>query len=425
MGFTANCITAETMPSRSTRGRKTRIAYLLSQYPAVSHTFFLKEILGLRQIGFEIEAASVNPPDRAIGKLPPREAEEVYKTYYLKQVGIWKSICVLVTITIVRPRVALRGLKAAVSLGGWDLHRKIYAFFYMIEAFLLGHWMHKRSLHHLHVHFGGPVSTVAMLAAEAWGFDYSLTIHGPEEFYEVDASYLARKIERAKFIFCISDFCRSQLMKYCDPATWDKMHIVRLGIDTEEFKPASREASLPLRIVCVGRLVPAKGQHILLRAFSHLRSKGYALQLTFIGDGPDRASLEREVAEHALSDHVTFCGALNHNQAREQVAQADIFALASFAEGIPVALMEAMAMGIPCVSSIIAGIPELIRDNIDGLLVPASSVESFSSAIESLVLNRDLRQHLGAAARARVIELYNLADNLKILASTFEKCFLS
>lgn len=425
MGFTTNCITAETMPSRSARGRKTRIAYLLSQYPAVSHTFFLKEILGLRQIGFEIEAASVNPPDRAIGKLPPREAEEAYKTYYLKQTSIWKSIYTFITITFVRPRVVFRGLKAAVSLGGWDLHRKIYAFFYMIEAFLLGHWMHKRSLHHLHVHFGGPVSTVAMLAAEAWGFDYSLTIHGPEEFYEVDASYLARKIERAKFIFCISDFCRSQLMKYCDPATWDKMHIVRLGIDTEEFKPASREASLPLRIVCVGRLVPAKGQHILLRAFSHLRSKGYALQLTFIGDGPDRASLEREVAEHALSDHVTFCGALNHNQTREQVAQADIFALASFAEGIPVALMEAMAMGIPCVSSIIAGIPELIRDNIDGLLVPASSVESFSSAIESLVLNRDLRQHLGAAARARVIELYNLADNLKILASTFEKCFLS
>jgi len=425
LGFTTNCITAETMPSRSARGRKTRIAYLLSQYPAVSHTFFLKEILGLRQIGFEIEAASVNPPDRAIGKLPPREAEEAYKTYYLKQTSIWKSIYTFITITFVRPRVVFRGLKAAVSLGGWDLHRKIYAFFYMIEAFLLGHWMHKRSLHHLHVHFGGPVSTVAMLAAEAWGFDYSLTIHGPEEFYEVDASYLARKIERAKFIFCISDFCRSQLMKYCDPATWDKMHIVRLGIDTEEFKPASREASLPLRIVCVGRLVPAKGQHILLRAFSHLRSKGYALQLTFIGDGPDRASLEREVAEHALSDHVTFCGALNHNQTREQVAQADIFALASFAEGIPVALMEAMAMGIPCVSSIIAGIPELIRDNIDGLLVPASSVESFSSAIESLVLNRDLRQHLGAAARARVIELYNLADNLKILASTFEKCFLS
>jgi glycosyltransferase involved in cell wall biosynthesis len=214
-------------------------------------------------------------------------------------------------------------------------------------------------------------------------------------------------------------------MKYCDPARWDKMHVVRLGIDTEEFKPVSRESGLPLRIVCVGRLVPAKGQHILLRAFSLLRSKGHALQLTFVGDGPDRPSLEREVAELALSNHVTFCGALNHDQAREQVVQADIFALASFAEGIPVALMEAMAMGIPCVSTIIAGIPELIRDNIDGLLVPASSVESFSSAIESLVLDQELRQRLGASARARVIKHYNLADSLKVVASTFEKCFLS
>jgi len=425
LGLTANRITAESMPSSSTSGKKARIAYLLSQYPAVSHTFFLKEILGLRQIGFEIEAASVNPPDRAIAKLPSLEAEEAYKTYYLKEVNIWKAIHTLVTITVVRPRVVLRGLRAAVSLGSWDLHRQIYAFFYMIEALLLGHWMHERALHHLHVHFGGPVSTVAMLACQAWGFDYSITIHGPEEFYEVDACYLARKIERAKFIFCISDFCRSQLMKYCDPAGWGKMHVVPLGIDTEEFRPVYREANLPLRIVCVGRLVPAKGQHILLRGFSRLRSKGHALQLIFVGDGPDRPSLEREVAEHALSNHVTFCGALNHDRAREQVAQADIFALASFAEGIPVALMEAMAMGIPCVSTIIAGIPELIRDNIDGLLVPASSVESFSSAIESLVLDQELRQRLGASARARVIEHYNLVDNLKVLASTFEKCFLS
>jgi|SRR5579862_713992 len=409
----------------SLRSEKIRVAYFLSRYPAVSHTFFLKEILGLRRLGFEIEVASVNPPDRTISQLPPIEAEEAGRTYCLKQTTIWEAICVIVTIAFIHPVVVLRGLKAMLVLGGWDLPRKIYAFFYTIEAFLLGRWMEKRGLHHLHVHFGGSVATVAMLAAEVWGFDYSLTIHGPEEFYEVDYCYLPLKIERAKFIFCISDFCRSQLMKYCDPAHWDKMHVVRLGVDVEEFKPASQEPNKPLQIVCVGRLVPAKGQHILLRALSLLHAKGHEMGLVLVGSGPDMESLQREAAVCGLGEQVVFRGALNHDQTREQLEKADIFALASFAEGIPVALMEAMAMAIPCVSTNVAGIPELIRHDVDGLLVPASSVESLACAIELLLVDEDLRRRLGDSGRTRVKERFNLADNLKVLASTFEKCFES
>jgi colanic acid/amylovoran biosynthesis glycosyltransferase len=404
---------------------KIRIAYFLSRYPAVSHTFFLKEILGLRRMGFKIEVASVNPPDRPMSELPPREAEEADNTYYLKRTSIWEALYVIVTVTLVHPTVAFRGLRASLRLGGWDIPRKIYALFYMVEAFLLGRWMKRRGLNHLHVHFGGSVATVAMITAETWGLEYSLTIHGPEEFYEVDYCYLPRKIERAKFIFCISDFCRSQLMKYCDPGHWDKMHVVRLGVDPEEFTPVMHAGNPHLQIVCVGRLVPAKGQHILLRAFSSLHAKGHAVHLTLVGDGPDLPSLKQEVAEKGLEASVTFRGALNHDETRRQLAEADIFALASFAEGIPVALMEAMAMGIPCVTTSIAGIPELIRDKEDGLLVSASSAESLACAIESLLVDRELRERLGAAGRERVIARYNLPVNLKLLASTFESCFQS
>jgi colanic acid/amylovoran biosynthesis glycosyltransferase len=407
------------------QSEKKRMAYFLSQYPAISHTFFLKEILGLRRLGFEIEVASVNPPDRTVSELPHVEAQEAASTYCLKRTTIWEAICVVVTMTFVYPSVFVRGARVVLTMGGWDLVRKIYALFYTVEAFLLGLWMKKRSLRHLHVHFGGSVATVAMVAAEIWKFDYSLTIHGPEEFYEVDYCYLPRKIERAKFIFCISDFCRSQLMKCCDPAHWDKMHVVRLGVDVEEFKPASRESAQPTQIVCVGRLVPAKGQHILLRAFSLVHAKGHAARLIFVGSGPDIDSLKREAAAHGMGEHVIFCGALNHDQTRQQLRAADIFALASFAEGIPVALMEAMAMAIPCVSTNVAGIPELIRDHVDGLLVSASSVESMASALESLLVDGELRERLGASGRARVMERYNLADNLKVLASTFETCFRS
>jgi colanic acid/amylovoran biosynthesis glycosyltransferase len=402
--------------------KKNRMAYLLSQYPAISHTFFLKEILGLRQLGFEIETVSVNPPDRPASSLPPREQEEAERTYFLKQIPLWEAIFALLAVIFGHPRVAIRGFRAAMTLGGLDVTRKLYALFYTVEAFLVGDWMRKRNLHHLHTHFGGAVATVAMLTAQAWKVDYSMTIHGPEEFYEADYIYLPQKIAGAKFIFCISDFCRSQLMKYSDPIHWDKMHIVPLGVNTDEFKPVAREARQPLGIICVGRLVPAKGQHILLKAFSQVLSKGHSLHLTLVGNGPDRESLEREVARYDLAGKVTFCGALNHDETQAKLAEANIFALASFAEGIPVALMEAMAMGIPCVSTSIAGIPALIRNEIDGLLVPPSSVEGLASAIERLVLDDALRQKLGASGRAHVVENYNLAVNLNLLASTFKAC---
>jgi glycosyltransferase involved in cell wall biosynthesis len=156
-----------------------------------------------------------------------------------------------------------------------------------------------------------------------------------------------------------------------------------------------------------------------------LHAKGHEARLVFVGSGPDMESLEREAHTNGLTDLVTFRGALNHDQTREQLTEADVFALASFAEGIPVALMEAMAMSIPCVSTNVAGIPELIRDDVDGLLVPASSVEAMAGALESLLVDRELRERLGRSGRARVTERYNLADNLKVLASTFETCFRS
>jgi colanic acid/amylovoran biosynthesis glycosyltransferase len=409
------------MRSPLKESRNLKLAYFLSRYPAVSHTFFLKEILGLRKLGLHIETASVNLPDRPFDKLPATEVEEARQTYFLKSVPFWEVFRTLVTVTFGYPQVALRGARFAIQLGGWNLYRKIYALFYLVEAFLLGHWMRKNDLNHLHTHFGGSVATVAMLAAHAWDFDYSLTIHGPEEFYEVEDCYLPAKIAQAKFVFCISDFCRSQLMKYCDPVRWDKMQVIRLGVDPDEFKPVHRGCKKAFEIVCVGRLVPAKGQHILLRALLLLQTKGHNLHLRLIGDGPDRTSLEDAVRRSDADTMVTFCGALNHDETRKQLAEADIFALASFAEGIPIALMEAMAMGIPCVSTNVAGIPELIRHNIDGLLVPASSVEALAEAIEALIVDADLRGRFAQSGRERVLDCYNLPANLEALAAAFQQ----
>jgi glycosyltransferase involved in cell wall biosynthesis len=260
-----------------------------------------------------------------------------------------------------------------------------------------------------------------MLASIAWEIPYSLTVHGPDEFYGVEEFYLRQKIQRAKFILCISDFCRSQLMRVVDPEHWDKMYVVRLGVDPRVFFPAGkeREPEKALEVLCVGRLVASKGQLILLRACELMLSRGYSFRLRLVGAGPNRKRLETFAAQKGLP--VVFEGARNHEETRQLLGCADVFALASFAEGVPVALMEAMAMEIPCVSTCIAGIPELIRDGLEGLLVPASSAEALALALQRLLDDPFLRRSLGVAASKRVFEQYNLPQNVCSMARIFSQ----
>ena len=401
---------------------KPRIAYLLSQYPAISHTFFLKEILGLEQLGFQIKTSSINLPDRPVTFLTPSEAEASRSTYYIKTANYWETIKTLVSILSRHPQVCLRGIRSALQLGTWNVYRQLYSFLYLFEALLLGAWMEKNQLHHLHVHFGGPVSTVGMLTAQAWNYSYSLTIHGPEEFYDVDLFHLSQKFRNAKFIFCISNFCRSQVMKYSPPSQWDNIHVLPLGVDTDQFAPAHRQSDTTVQLISVGRLVPAKGQLVLLQALGSLVNRGLTFHLTLIGDGSDRKLLQQFVEGHRIEHLVSFRGALNHDETRAQLALSDIFVLPSFAEGVPVALMEAMAMEIPCVSTQIAGIPELIRNETDGILIPASSVDALADALQRLIEDEGLRRRFGSSARNQVIEHYNLPRNVQKLATAFEQC---
>lgn len=398
-----------------------RLVYLLSRFPAISHTFLLNEVRELRKLGFGVEVASINQPDRPRTSMPAAEAEETEKTFYIKSTGVTRTLWIAAKTLVRRPSVFTRGLTAALRLGRWDPRATLYALFYFAEALILGDWMRSRGHRHLHIHFCGPVATVGMLASIAWGFPYSLTVHGPDEFYDVEELYLRQKIERAKFILCISDFCRSQLMRIAAPEQWDKMHVVRLGIDPCVFFPTGQEGEPEevLEVLCVGRLVASKGQLILLRACDLMLSRGYSFRLRLVGAGPDGKHLEKFAAQKGLP--VVFEGARSHEETRQLLGRADVFALASFAEGVPVALMEAMAMEVPCVSTCIAGIPELIRDGFEGLLVPASSAEALASALQRLFDDPLLRRSLGVAGSKRVFEQYNLPQNVRSLARVFSQ----
>jgi colanic acid/amylovoran biosynthesis glycosyltransferase len=263
---------------------------------------------------------------------------------------------------------------------------------------------------------------VGLIAGRIFPIGFSMSVHGPDEFYDAPGYRLAEKIEGAAFICCIGYYCRSQLMKLSPPAHWPKLEIAPLGVDPSAFSPRPfREHPSPFQILCVGRLVSAKGQHILVDAIAALLRAGHEVRLRLVGGGPDRASLEEQVGRLGLGDRVVFEGVVNQDRIRAIYAEADCFALASFAEGIPVVLMEAMAMEIPCVTTFITGHPELIRDGVDGVLVAPSDETALAEAIAGLIADPERRRRLGEAGRRRVIEKYDLENNTRRLADILQR----
>lgn len=393
-----------------------RVAYLVSQYPAYSHTFILREVLQLRQFGVEIVTASINLPDRPFDKLTDIERQEAEQTFYIKQQGMVKAVVALVKTLVLNPVGLLRGVKHAIKLGGWNIKQVLYHFFYLIEALLLGQWMQTHNVQHLHVHFATPAASVGLLVKTVFGYSFSFTVHGPDEFYDVTGYHLLEKIMAADFVFCISHYARSQVMKLSPVQAWSKFDICRLGVDTERFIPAVKsKANEVYQLLCVGRLTPAKGQAILLESVAQLKQQDITVHLTLVGMGPDEQSLKNYAELLDIASQVTFTGAVDQDHILAYYNMADMFVLPSFAEGLPVVLMEAMAMEIPCITTTITGIPELIQQGQNGLLVPASDSQSLTQAIKQLAENPALRQQLGKAGRLKVLSDYELSKNTQYL----------
>jgi colanic acid/amylovoran biosynthesis glycosyltransferase len=396
-----------------------RLAYLVSQYPAVNHTFILNEIKTLRSLGFEVPVISIRAPDRAPEQLSPVERQELQHTSTVLTAGAGAILAAHAKTLFSRPFSYFGGLWEALRLSRGDIRKAIANCTYFAEAVVAGQWMQRMNLSHVHSHFS---STVALFLARVFPVSFSVTFHGPDEFNDAAGFYLAEKMARSRFVCAISSYARSQLMKASDPQYWDRVEVSPLGIDCDKFLPQEHgDSSNPFEILCVGRLAPAKAQEILVEAIGRLRDQGRAVHLRLVGDGPSRQRIESLIASQNLQKNVTLEGFRNHDTILAFYRQADLFALASFAEGVPVVLMEAMAMEIPCVATWITGIPELIRNGVDGWLVPPADAGKLAEAIACLMDNPELRKRLGRSARQRVLENYNLQKNTEHLADIYRR----
>jgi glycosyltransferase involved in cell wall biosynthesis len=372
-----------------------------------------REVRELRKY-FDVYTASVRAPDRPTEELSDEEKDEVARTYFVKPQGMAGALQAHARTIASRPAAYFGGLLYALRL------RCTFRYFgYFTQALMVGQWMVRQRIPHLHVHYS---STVGLLLKQVFPVGLSISFHGPDEFNDPVSFHLREKVHACDFVRAISQYARSQLMKSSDNADWEKIEVVYMGVDPSAFSPRQyREDPKPLELICVGRLAPVKAQHILVAAVERLVRAGKHVRLHIVGGGPDRQSLEAWVGALKITEHVVFHGFLTQEKLDALYRRTDIFALASFAEGVPGVLMEAMSMEIPCVATWITGVPELIRNGVDGLLVAPSDVEALAEAVGQLAGDSQLRRRIGSAGRARIVDRFQLEKNAAQLAEIFKR----
>lgn len=399
-----------------------RLAYLVNQYPKVSHTFIRREIRALEALGLEVERVSVR--DTRSEAKEEADKDEAARTTVLLETNLRGALALgaaALRVALHDPRRAAHALRVALSLGRRNERGALVHLAYLAEAARLTELASDRGVEHVHAHFGTNSATVAMLAHELGGPTFSFTAHGPEEFDKPDAIALGDKIDQASFVVGVSSFGRSQLLRRTPARAWDKVMVVPCGVD-DSFLSEAHLKPIPAarRLVCVGRLCEQKGQLLLLEAAARLAKDGVDFELVLVGDGELRAECEARIARDGLERRVRITGWATGERVRDELNAARAMVLPSFAEGLPVVIMEALALRRPVISTYVAGIPELVEPAVSGWLVPAGDVEHLAVAMrECLEASPELLEKLGAAGRARVLERHDAAHAAVLLADAF------
>ncbi len=395
-----------------------KVAYLTSCYPAVSHTFILREVAALRERGVQVITFSVRRPGS--GELTDEAARgEAAATRWLVPPPLAAYAGAILWALLTRPLLTLRTLAAALWHRDMMLRQRVLWLCYLGEAILLAYWLTRGGVDRIHCHFGNNGAATGMLAAMLAKVPFSMTCHG-SELLDPARHRLADKVARASFVACVSRYGRAQLMLTCPPEQWDRLHIVRCGVAATHGRTAGPHNAVP-QILCVGRLSREKGHLILLDALARLRDRGCVARLTLIGDGPMRAMIEDRIRTLKLGDLVTLTGSLAPEAVAVYYRQTDVLALASFSEGVPVVLMEAMAHGLPVVASRVGGIPELVEHDVSGLLVAPGDADELADALKRVITEPDLAIRLGQAGVRAVEREFLLGPAVERLIALFRQ----
>ncbi|WXG56167.1 MAG: glycosyltransferase [Candidatus Sedimenticola sp. (ex Thyasira tokunagai)] len=399
-----------------------KVAYFINQYPKVSHSFIRREIMELEAQGVEVARYALrSDPDELVDS---KDKSELDKTHYILQESPFYFFLSFIICLVATPKSFFNSLSTAIKLG-WNSDRGLLRhLFYFVEAVVLERRVKEACVEHIHAHFGSNSAMVVMLAKLLGGPSYSFTVHGPEEFDKPQFLSLAEKIKHASFVVAISSYGRCQLYRWAAYDQWSKVKVVHCGLDSDfhSADQAHSEYNASPRFVCVGRLCEQKGQLLLVEAAGQLMDEGVEFELLLAGDGPMRGEIESLITHYGLDSHVKITGWVSSERVRDELLAARAMVLPSFAEGLPVVIMEAMALSRPVLSTYVAGIPELVQPGVNGWLAAAGSVPELSEMMRN-VLSRDVDElkRMGIAARERVLQRHDISTEADKLIGHFRE----
>lgn len=398
-----------------------KIAYIMNSYPMTSTTFIRREIQALERQGVEVLRVALRTWDGELVESGDRAEHE--RTRYVLHDGPIVLQFAALRMLFVAPGRFARALALACRMS-WRADRPLFVHLvYLAEACRIEPWLRQAGIQHVHAHFGTNAAEVAMLVHVLGGPQWSFTVHGPEEFDKAPLIGLTEKLRRCAFVVAVSSYGRSQLYRRARFQDWPKVQVVHCGLDQSFYvDPANPSSSASgRRFVCVGRLCEQKGQLILIEAARRLAAGAVDFELVLAGGGELHGEIEALVGRYGLQSKVRITGWISSSQVREEILASRALVLPSFAEGLPVVLMEAMALRRPVISTYVAGIPELVRDGEHGWLVPAGDVEALVGAMRAcLDTPADLLVRMGAAAEMRVLARHNVAIESELLSRRFQ-----
>ena len=396
-----------------------KIAYLLNSYPMTSTTFIRREIEALVGQGVDISRFAVRHWETPL--VDADDLAEQRRTHYLLTGNLGRVLLAFAVEAADQPGWAwLRAFGAlghVVAQRPW--RRRPACIAYLMQAAYFRQRAKAERIDHVHAHFATNATAVAMLSKLMGGPGYSFTTHGPDEFENSLRLSFDLKMGHARFIAAISNFCRVQLVRASRWQHWDKIHIVPCGLKLADFQPDHRFDPGNLGFVNIARFNSQKGLLLIPPALALLKAEFPSCKVILIGDGEERPALLAAIAEHDVTSMIELRGWQPNAEVREAIRSSRALLLPSFAEGLPVVIMEAFALGRPVVSTYIAGIPELL-DRDCGWIVPAGSVEALAGAMrEALHASPSRLAALGAEGRRRAEAGHDVAVSARKLAGLF------
>lgn len=395
------------------------LAYLINQYPKVSHSFIRREIAAIEAHGLEVLRFAIRSCRAEL--VDPADQQELHKTHVLLEGGAQGLLLALLQVAISQPIQFLRAVRLTLKVGACSDRSLLHHVAYLAEACALLKQFEAANIRHVHAHFGTNSATVAMLCHALGGPTYSFTVHGPEEFDKPEALSLTEKINRAAFVVAISSYGKSQLYRWCHYSQWAKIKVVHCGVGDDYLNHCHVPIPATPQLVCVGRLSEQKGHFHLLEAVKNLADEGLNFKVVFVGDGPLRSQVDALITQYGLHHHIEITGWASGAEVQRHLLSSRALVLPSFAEGLPVVLMEALALGRPVISTYIAGIPELVEPGRCGWLVSSGSTSELQAAMkEALEASPETLEQMGGYGKERVAQRHNIMTEAAKLAHLFK-----